>query len=224
MKLFPRMLLAMLVAVQAATSAVVYVDLIGANEGFLGIGPGNPFARNFDFDQNGSTDLQFVTGTDIYGFYVTSPITTRVVGVSWFGVVPMLYDEPIGSILGPTANPRAAVYADPQRWFAITQYFQLSHGFNDNGDVMGGPWHPTADAYGEDAYLGFEFQGEGGAHYGWIRIHEFAGLGGFFREYAYEDAAGVGIRAGQIPEISSLTFITGGIVLSLLRRRRAGRS
>ena len=132
----------------------------------------------------------------------------------------MQFDETIGSILGPTANPRAALFPNPQNWFAITQYFQLSHGFNDGGDISGGPWHPFEDGYGEDAYLGFEFQGDNGRHHGWIRIHEFAGLGGFFREHAYEDTPGAAIRAGQIPEPSTWAFILGGVTLAALRRRR----
>lgn len=219
MRLFPQVLLTLLVAANAATSAVVYVDL-PEPEGFLGGLFGQEGIKRFDFDNNGTTDLQFSAGINIYGFYVTSPASTRVVGVSGFGVVPMQYDEPIASILGPTANPRASLFPSPQSWFAITGYFQLSHGFNDSGNITGGPWHPFEDAYGEDAYLGFEFQGDGGTHYGWIRIHEFAGLGGFFREYAYEDTPGMGIRAGQIPEPSTWAFIVGGVTLAALRRRR----
>lgn len=223
MRLFPQVLLTLLVAANAATSAVIYVDL-PPPEGFLGIGPGNPFTRNFDFDQNGSTDLQFVAGVEIYGFYVSNPVSTRVVGVSGFGLVPMQFNETIGSILGPTANPRAALFPSPQNWFAIERYIQLSHGFNDGGDITGGPWHPFDDAYGENAYLGFEFQGEGGPHYGWIRIQEFAGVGGFFLEYAYEDTPGAAIRAGQIPEPSTWAFILGGVTLAALRRRRKSRA
>ena len=194
-----------LLAVTAARSSIVYVDLPDP-EGFLGIGPGNPFTRTFDFDRNGTIDLEFTAGVDIFGFYVVGPegAYTRVVAVSGFGVVPMQFGEEIGSLLGPTANPRAALFPSPQEWFALTGYSQLSHTFNDSGNVTGGPWHPFDDAYGEDAYLGFEFQAEDGIHYGWIRIHEFAGVGGFFREYAYESRPGVPILAGAKPVVIPL--------------------
>jgi len=204
------------------SSAVVYVDL-PEPEGFLGIGPGNPFTKTFDFDGNGTTDLEFQAGVDIFGFYVVGAAgaSTRVVGVSGFGVVPMVYGESIGSILGPTANPRASLFPSDQAWFELTGYSQLSHIFNDGGNVTGGPWHPENDAaYGEDAYLGFEFQGDDGTHYGWLRIHEFAGVGGFFREYAYNDTPGENILAGQIPEPSTTVLLIGGFAFVVGRRRR----
>ena len=63
----------------------------------------------------------------------------------------------------------------------------LSFGFNDGDDVVGGAWHDEATGIGDNAYLGIEFLGDAGTHYGWIHIQEFAGLGGWFYEYAYED-------------------------------------
>ena len=210
---------ALLLAADAASSAVVYVDL-PEPEGFLGIGPGNPFTKTFDFDGNGTTDLEFQAGVDIFGFYVTNPSTTRVVGVSGFGVVPMVFGETIGSILAEAQNPRAAAFSSPQSWFSITGFFQLSHGFSGDGDIIGGPWHPFDDAFGEDAYLGFEFQGDDGTHYGWLRIQEFAGVGGFFREYAYNDTPGESILAGQIPEPSTTVLLIVGFALVVGCRRR----
>lgn len=210
---------AMLLAVGAANSSVVYVDL-PEPEGFLGIGPGNPFTKSFDFDGNGTTDLEFLAGVDVFGFYVLAPSTTRIVHVSLFGVLPMYPGEEIGSILGPTANPRAALFSADPVWTHLTGPAQLSHGFSADGDIVGGPWHPFDDAYGEDAYLGFEFQAEDGKHYGWIRIHEFAGVGGFFREYAYNDTPGESILAGQIPEPSTSILMMGGLVFAVGRRWR----
>lgn len=210
-----------LLAAGAASDAVVYVD-VPEPEGFLGIGPGNPFTKTFDFDGNGTTDLEFLAGVDVFGFYVVGPegASTRVVGVSGFGVVPMQAGEEIGSILGPALNPRAAAFSSPQSWFELTGYSQLSFIFSGDGNQIGGPWHPFNDAYGEDAYLGFEFQGDDGIHYGWLRIHEFAGVGGFFREYAYNDTPDEGLMAGQIPEPSSVALLGSGLVALFGRRRR----
>lgn len=217
-------LAALLLAADAASSAVVYVDL-PEPEGFLGIGPGNPFTKTFDFDGNGTTDLEFLAGVDVFGFYVLAPPTSRVAFVSLFGVLPMYPGEEIGSILGPTSNPMAALFPDDPVWTHLTGPARLSFLFNDAGNVTGGPWHPENDAaYGEDAYLGFEFQGDDGTHYGWLRIQEFAGVGGFFREYAYNDFPGESILAGQIPEPSTTVLLIGGFAFVVGRRRRNSQS
>ena len=210
---------ALLLAAGAASSAVVYVDL-PEPEGFLGIGPGNPFTKTFDFDGNGTADLEFLAGVDVFGFYVLAPATTRIVHVSRFGVLPMYPGEDIGSILGSTTNPRAALFPDDPVWTHLTGPARLSFIFSGDGNQIGGPWHPFDDAYGEDAYLGFEFEGDDGTHYGWLRIHEFAGVGGFFREYAYNDTPGESILAGQIPEPSSVALVGSGLVALFGRRRR----
>ena len=208
-----------LLAAGAASGAVVYVDL-PEPEGFLGGAFGQTVSRDFDIDQNGTTDLTFLAGANIFGFYVTAPLTTRVVHVSLFGVLPMYPGEEIGSILGLTTNPRAALFPDDPVWTHLNGPAQLSHSFSADGNIVGGPWHPFDDAYGEDAYLGFEFQGDDGIHYGWLRIHEFAGVGGFFREYAYNDFPEESILAGQIPEPSTTVLLIGGFAFVIGRRRR----
>jgi hypothetical protein len=214
--------IATLLAAEAASGAVVYVDL-PEPEGFLGIGPGNPFTKTFDFDGNGTTDLEFLAGVDVFGFYVLAPPTTRIVHVSLFGVLPMYPGEEIGSILGQTSNPRASLFSADPVWTHLTGPARLSFIFSGDGNQIGGPWHPFDDAFGEDAFLGFEFQAEDGTHYGWIRIHEFAGVGGFFREYAYNDIPGASILAGQIPEPSTTALLIGGLVHVIARRRRNNR-
>jgi hypothetical protein len=117
-----------------ARSDLTYVDL-PPPEGFFGIGPGNPFTKSFDLDLNGTVDIEFVAGVDIFGFFVQAPPTTRVVAVPGYGVVPMQYGEFIGLNLGPTLHPRAALRSNPQEWSPITGLARLSFAFNDGGDV-----------------------------------------------------------------------------------------
>lgn len=217
MRIFSRVFLMMLVAGGVATGAVVHVVLPEPN-GFFGIGPGNPFTKSFDFDGNGTVDLEFQAGVDIFGFYVVAPPTTRIVHVSLFGVLPMPAGEEIGSILGSTSHPQASLFPHPPNWTALVGPAQLSFVFSEMS--AGGPWHPVDNAYGENAYLGFEFQSELGPHYGWIHIQEFAGVGGWFYSYAYESTPGASIRAGQIPEPSSLALLLGGMMAGVLRRHR----
>jgi len=190
----------LLLAGKPASSSIVYVDL-PPPEGFFGIGPGNPFTKTFDLDQNGTTDLEFVAGVEIFGFYVKAPPSTRVVVVSGYGVLPMQPGEVIGPELGPTSHPRASLFPDPPLWIALRGLARLSFGFNGNGDITGGPWHPEGAGIGDDGYLGFEFTAEDGVHYGWIHIREFAGLGGWFYEYAYERRPGVPILAAAKPVV-----------------------
>ena len=140
----------------------------------------------------------------LLGFYVKAPPPNRVVFVSRYGVLPMQPGEVIGPELGPTSHPRASLFPDPPLWTALTGLATLSFGFNDNGNVTGGPWHPEGAGIGDDGYLGFEFAAEDGVHYGWIHIQEFAGAGGWFFEYAYESRPGVPIVAGAKPVVIPL--------------------
>ncbi len=192
--------LGVLLAAAAARSSIVYVDL-PPPEGFFGIGPGNPFTKTFDFDHNATVDLEFVAGVEILGFYVKAPPPNRVVYVSLYGVLPMQPGEVIGPELGPTSHPRACLFPDPPLWTPLTGLATLSFGFNDNGDITGGPWHPEGAGIGDDGYLGFEFMAQDGVHYGWIHIQEFAGVGGWFYEYGYEGRPGVPILAGAKPVV-----------------------
>ncbi len=188
----------LLLAAAPASSSIVYVDL-PPPEGFFGGAFGRPATKSFDIDGNGTIDIEFVAGLEILGFYVKAPPSTRVVVVSGYGVLPMQPGEVIGPELGPTSHPRACLFPDPPLWTALTGLATLSFGFNDNGDVTGGPWHPEGAGIGDDGYLGFEFTAEDGVHYGWIHILEFAGIGGWFYEYAYEGRPGAPILAAAKP-------------------------
>jgi hypothetical protein len=75
---------------------------------------------------------------------------------------------------------------------------------------------------GGDGILGFRFFNEGGLtnHYAWARIHNNAAAGGgVLVDYAWENAAGVGILAGAIPAPGSLALLALGAA-GLAGRRR----
>lgn len=85
----------------------------------------------------------------------------------------------------------------------------------------------------EDAYIGVEFMIEDDLHYGWIQYRGYRHpdsvvggfripvntLGGFIDSWAYETEPGKAIRAGAVPEPSSLVLTFMGIAI-LIRRRR----
>jgi len=213
------MLAFMLLLAVPARSDLIYVDL-PPPEGYFGGINGTTATKSFDLDSNGTVDIEFVAGLEIFGFWTQMPETTRVVTAPGYGIVPMQPGEAIGATLGPTQHPRASLISDSQVWANVLGLGNLSFGFNDGDDVVGGAWHDEATGIGDNAYLGIEFLGDAGTHYGWIHIQEFAGLGGWFYEYAYEDTPGASLIAGVIPEPSSvLLLLLGGACLLSLRRK-----
>ncbi len=205
-----------------ASGDLIYVDL-PPPEGFFGIGSGNPFTKSFDLDMNGTVDIEFVAGTDIFGFFAQMPATTQVVVAPGYGIVPMQQGEVIGLTLNSTQHPRASLISSSQEWMNFPGLANLSFGFNDGSDVVGGAWHDEVTGVGDNGYLGVAFQGDNGTHYGWIHIEEFAGVGGWFYEYAYENTPGTGLIAGAVPEPSSVALFTIGAIGAWTLRKRKNR-
>lgn len=74
-----------------------------------------------------------------------------------------------------------------------------------------------------DGYIGLSFPIEIGSEYfAWIRVDIDNEAGTFFiKDWAYEDVAGVGIIAGEIPEPGTLGLLAAGAAgLAMHRRRR----
>ena len=75
----------------------------------------------------------------------------------------------------------------------------------------------------ESAYVGFDFQQEGQAYYGWFRLGSPYSLPtgslGWVYEYAYETTPNTPIFAGEVPEPSTWALLTIGTLLALYRRR-----
>ncbi|MDB4618516.1 hypothetical protein OAG53_02450, partial [Akkermansiaceae bacterium] len=96
--------------------------------------------------------------------------------------------------------------------------FLLSFGALDA--FVGGAW------YEQEAYMGFSISNPEPElpftdfYFGWIRIKEFSGAGGFFYEWAIETEPNVPIRAGQVPETSQgLLLLLAGVRAAMKRRR-----
>lgn len=78
-------------------------------------------------------------------------------------------------------------------------------------------WNPSATGI-----VGFRFQNEltSAVHYGWGRIVNNSPTDRHLIEFAYEDAAGVGIAAGAIPTPGSAALLAVGAAGLVGRRRR----
>ena len=73
----------------------------------------------------------------------------------------------------------------------------------------------------ESAFLGFQFQGDGQTHYGWMRVGcPLAGLNvGWIYDYAYETAPDTPIFAGAVPEPSALSLGILGLLALIVHKR-----
>lgn len=201
-----------------ASGDLIYVDL-PPPEGFFGSVDGSTAVKSLDLDDNGTVDVEFLSNS-AFGFYVQMPTTTRITWVDGFGTLPMPAGETIGAELEPTSHPEASLYPQDPEWMNFGTTVNLSY-YQENPTS----WPPEATILGswgeEDAYFALEFLGDTGTHYGWIHIEEFAGIGGWFYEYAYEDTPGTGLIAGAVPEPSSLIlFSVGAIGVWTLRKRK----
>lgn len=162
----------------------------------------------FDLDDNTVSDLTF-TASRNFRFTVSGPSTTSV----------LREQSPISG--GPIPLQEGFLIGrdnlDPGFRFQSLSLGGglLSFAFEDETTIFGGPF------LGLTAYLGFEFEGDEGSHFGYALIREVGGTGGFIVQTAYETEPGVPIAAGAIPEPSACLLTMLGS-LCLLRRARAG--
>jgi len=199
--------------------AIVHVQIPESEQQFFALGEAR--TRDFDFDQDGRVDLQFIGS--ISGFAVralhneSGILTASLVGEDFFGItaVPLLYGETIMEYREvPGEIPRGITPGGSPFY-----NYLLSYGVLDGS--AGGIW------FNQEAYMGFalfepRIDGQfDRLHFGWLRLREFGGLGAFFLEYAYETEADVPVFAGQIPEPGvGVLLMVGGAVLLLRRGRR----
>lgn len=200
-----------------ASSDLIYVDL-PPPEGFFGSVDGSTAVKSLDLDNNGTVDVEFLSNS-AFGFYVQMPTTTRITWVDGFGTLPMPAGETIGAELGPTLHQEASLYPQDPEWRNFGTTVNLSY-YQENPTS----WPPEPTILGswgeENAYFALEFQGDTGTHYGWIHIEEFAGYGGLFSEYAYENTPYTSLIAGAVPEPSSAILLTIGAIGAWTLRKR----
>lgn len=72
-----------------------------------------------------------------------------------------------------------------------------------------------------EAFVGLSFPSGPNLFYGWIRVAVNRDLGTFMvQDWAYNNVSGAGIRAGQIPEPTTLGMLAAGSAGLLAMRRR----
>lgn len=90
------------------------------------------------------------------------------------------------------------------------------------GSLAYGASNPNAEFNNAtDAYIGLSFPIGGGTHFGWIRVDIDNAAGTLLiKDWAYDDAAGVGIAAGAVPEPGALSLLAAGAAGVMAMRRR----
>lgn len=90
------------------------------------------------------------------------------------------------------------------------------------GSMAYGAANPNAEFNNAaDAYIGLSFPSGPNLFYGWIRVAVDQAAGTFqVKDWAYNNVSGAGIRAGQIPEPTTLGMLAAGSVGLLAMRRR----
>jgi len=205
----PLAILASVILLSAESrAAIIHVSIPEAEQEFLALGEAR--SRDFDFNQDGRNDVRFTAsaqGFIVQSLHFEAGITTgNLIGQNFLGqtAVPLLYGDKIER------------WTDASGW-GITatneNVYLLSYGALEGS--VGGVW------YGKEAYMGFALLPGDDFNFGWLRIREFGGFGGYFLEYAYETELNVPIFAGKIPE-PSVSLLTGsmGILILLSRWRR----
>lgn len=198
--------------------AIVHMTIPEEEQFFAALGEGRN--RGFDFDFDGRDDLVF-TGS-AQGFVVSLPhsrtgvSTANMTGLNFAGksAVPFQKGEIIERYTEDFSLIPFARGINP----GPNKAYLLSFGVLDA--FVGGVW------YEQEAYMGFAISNPEPElpftdfYYGWIRIKEFGGAGGFFYEWALKTEPNVPIRAGQIPEPSQGLLLLLAGVGGILRRQR----
>lgn len=170
---------------------IVYVQ---PNGGPLGYGPIPGFEnRPLDLDGNGMVD--FTIDSTRFSAMNSSPNNRVLTIPNWDGGI-LLYPLEAGMLISEMPSVQGLNWENRGSISACSTIGCL------------GLWLDLT------AYVGVEFEINGGRHNGWIRMHNFAGSdAGNVLDWAYETRPGVPILAGAVPEPSTWALMIGGGLL-----------
>lgn len=203
-----RCLMAITFALLAGTTSS-WSDIIGVQNHYV---LGTKFETEFldlDLDGNGSIDFRLYAG----GLSPASGIGRENQNRC------LIQPAPPPNIGGTVAalNPGYIIGLDSgldssEEWFGLDGWDTLFQVF-DTG-IAG-------DFYQTRGYIGLEFEGDDGIHYGWLDVegttssledHLIGNSSLIIHGWAYESAADESIAAGSIPEPSSVLLLTLGAI------------
>ena len=206
--MMPRLAVALLVGVSVTapvSGAVIYTALpnIPVFQGDL-----FPATQRLDLNSDGAWDIEFYAHDDI--FKVTTAGSLHVSAIpatppnQGSDLWPYSANEDINSILPGGAS-----------WVTGDSFFYGCALFGESLVCLG-LWGNGVN------HLGFRIEEDDGFHYGYITVDTpFLGIhGGFIQGFGYESTPNTSIRAGAIPEPSTVSLLIGGLIAVFGRRRR----
>ena len=173
--------------------------------------------RDVDLDVDGIVDFTFRAGGS---FQIFSEIGSRSIGIPKGGLDFGSFSIPLatGFSIGPSLSPPLEWQSSFQPGFPPGYWVGQTFHYADSLGTFG-YWQPNMTAY-----LGVEFDINGGTHYGWIRMSTWflEGVnGGIIEEWAYNSIPGQPILAGQVPEPGTLALLVAGAGFLWWRRKRS---
>jgi len=210
--------------VLVATAIPTPADIIwsGLRDTHIFMAPNEPFPTNtlptfspisveLDVNMDGETDVSIGILDPAYSLSQYSVSCERANSVARGGQY--------GSTIIPF--PNGTIFDSSKIWLAdgpnkdsniLTSWMILL----DGGQAGAGPW------VGRTGYMGLQFEGDDGTHFGWVQMtvyDEYPGM--TIHDWAYESTPGEGIIAGAVPEPSSaILAILGATSVWVIRRQR----
>ena len=207
--MMPRLAVALLVGVSVTapvSGAVIYTALpnIPVFQGDL-----FPATQRLDLNSDGAWDIEFYAHDDTFRVFTSTSVEVIAVPATppnMGGYIDPLVDD---SIIG-AGSPSGEFI-----WYSGSAAF-YSCALLNNSVVCLGLWGNGVN------HLGFRIEEDDGFHYGYITVDTpFLGIhGGFIQGFGYESSPNTSIRAGAIPEPSTVSLLIGGLIAVFGRRRR----
>ena len=185
-----------------------------------------PAPFDFDFDQNGSTDLTIgttghsgITSVMFVTQHGRNTVWSLAGGAAGFDFGSHALSLAAGTTLGPSLHhdfPSVGWHNDDDTR-APSTLMQA-----DANHPVSGTFFPKY--LFEQKYLGFRFQRNGALHYGWMALSawEHYGTSIYVYSWAYESEADTPLIVGQIPE-PAVHFLLAGLVWGAAMRRTRSR-
>ena len=183
----------------------------------VGSASSDPFLNQTkDIDINGNGQIDWTIGTrssqSFASLGLIAPSATRFI----YRTIP---DAPsLGTEVAPLASGFlvSETLEDP-----LHSFLTILEGLGGVLSAFGGDEGSSSGAFGgKSAYLGFQFEIEGQAHFGYAFLEDVNASSAIISSYAWESEPDTAILTGAIPEPTSVTLLLISAVVPLLRRSR----
>ena len=225
-KLFVTLIILLAVGAQAHAQGIAYFSYgTGAQVG--GIRRYGDFG--IDLNGDGSVDFRFVSESGDY-FHAEPQGQNMVLGypLNALRYAFMAKRLQAGDVLASTSSPGLewVGYQGNSSTYTTGPILIMSFGSESVGGefpsrfgTVPGESFPRV-GYVQEGYVGVQFFGADGLHYGWIRVRGGYQSYGTILDYAYNTVPGQGLAAGVVPEPSTWALLAVGAAAFCFGRRK----